>query len=352
MTELGRPLHLLSDAVRGFLWAAPGHELVVADFSSIEGRLAAWIADERWKIDAMILNDRGEGPGMYELAAAGIYDVEPAAVDKAQRQVGKVAELALGYQGGVGAFYTMSRGYGLKLESAYPSVWASASAERREAATDRYDECAERNDRTAKLLSREAWLAAELVKVGWRATHPRIAAAWKDLNAAAKDAVETPGVQTTTLGGRVSYVVRRGFLWCRLPGGRCLAYGAPAVREIEAPWANPEDPPARRDKVRSVTALGVNSVTKKFERYPLYGGLLFENLVQAAARDLLANGILKAEAAGYPVIGHVHDEIIAEVPRGTGDAKAFEEIICDLPEWASGLPLRAAGWKGKRYRKA
>ena len=106
-----------------------------------------------------------------------------------------------------------------------------------------------------------------------------------------------------------------------------------------------------RDAKSAVTALGVNSVTKKWERFGLYGGLAFENIVQAIARDLLANGIRKAEEAGYPVIGHVHDEILTEVPKGFGDVGEFERLICELPAWAEGLPLTASGWRGKRYRK-
>jgi DNA polymerase len=87
------------------------------------------------------------------------------------------------------------------------------------------------------------------------------------------------------------------------------------------------------------------------ERYGLYGGLAFENIVQAIARDLLVNGMWKAEGAGYPIIAHVYDEIIAEVPRGFGDLAAFEKLICELPAWAAGMPLTAGGWRGKRYRK-
>ena len=100
-----------------------------------------------------------------------------------------------------------------------------------------------------------------------------------------------------------------------------------------------------------VTVLGLDATTRKWTRYGLYGGLIQENNTQAVARDILVSGMLKAEAAGYPVIAHVYDEIITEVPRGFGDVKAFERLICELPEWAAGLPLTAGGWRGKRYRK-
>jgi DNA polymerase len=150
---------------------------------------------------------------------------------------------------------------------------------------------------------------------------------------------------------KCSYLVTRGFLWCRLPSGRCLAYGKPEIRAIEVPWADQTLPQEKRETKPTPTALGVNSVTKKWERFGLYGGLAFENIVQAIARDILANGIVRAEAADYPVVAHVHDEIITELPRGTGDLDAFCRLICDLPAWAAGLPLSASGWRGKRYRK-
>jgi DNA polymerase len=100
-----------------------------------------------------------------------------------------------------------------------------------------------------------------------------------------------------------------------------------------------------------VTVAGVDSVTRRFVRYPLYGGLLLENVVQAIARDLLLNGMRKAEEASYPVIGHVHDEIIVELPRGFGDRRAFEKLICELPTWAAGLPLTAGAFRASRYMK-
>ncbi|RUP22333.1 hypothetical protein [Methylobacterium sp.] len=158
-----------------------------------------------------------------------------------------------------------------------------------------------------------------------------------------------PGTKVQAL--KVSFLVARGFLWCLLPSGRCLAYGAPSIREMEVPWADKALTPELREKRPVVTCLGVDSQTRRLVRYALYGGLTFENIVQAIALDLLDNGIEIAERAGYPVVGHVHDEIITEVPRGWGDLAWFEKAICELPGWARGLPLTAGGWRGKRYRK-
>ena len=350
--QLGRPLHLISDAIRGFIWAAPGHDLLVADYSGIEGAVAAWFAGEDWKVRAMFdLIADPKLPDLYRRAAAGIFNVTTSDIPKSdvRRQVGKVSELSLQYQGGVGAFRSMARNYSMKIDPVFDPVWASAGAERRDKAEKRYEECLARNEVTTQQLTRREWLAAELVKVGWRSTHPAIVLSWKLLEEAIREAIETPGRQVAVL--KVTYLVARGFLWCQLPSGRCLAYGKPQIRDVEVPWADKTVAPAAREKKPTATALGVNSVTKKWERFALYGGLAFENIVQAIARDLLANGIRKSEAAGYPVIGHVHDEILTEVPRGRGDVTEFEQLICELPPWADGLPLTASGWRGKRYRK-
>lgn len=347
---LGRPLHLVSDAIRGFLLARPGYDLLDADYSSIEGRMAAWFAGEDWKLDAYRALDAGTGHGIYEMTAAGIYGIPVEQVGKhVHRPVGKVAELALGYQGGVGALSKMARQNKLKLHKVFESVWESAPEGRRERAVKRFDGQLKRNDEAIQRLGREGWLAAELIKIGWRTSHPRIEAAWRLLEEAATNAVTMPGEVFSTC--RVSYVVRHGFLWCLLPSGRCLAYGAPKFRETEAPWADKSVPKGEREMKLSLTARGVDSQSGKWLRTPIYGGSLFNNVVQGTARDILVNGMMKAEAAGYPLILHTHDEMVAEVPRGFGDVGDFERLICELPAWAEGLPIAASGWRGKRYRK-
>jgi DNA polymerase len=374
--DLGKPLHLISDALRSFIWAAPGHELVVADYSGIEGAVAAWFAGEQWKLDAMFELMRDDSlPDLYRRAAAGIFNTTTDLLTKKdpRRQVGKVSELSLQYQGGVGAFRSMARNYSLKIEPVYEPVWEAASAERRAAAEKRYEQCLARGEAPTQQLSRKAWLAAELVKVGWRETHPAIKGAWSLLEQGIRDAIESPDKQVTVL--KVTYLVSMGFLWCRLPSGRCLAYGKPRLKEQR--WVRRKDHETGGWKTESevmaadiadnleraglckieskakpaATALGVDSVTKQFTRFALYGGLAFENIVQAIARDLLANGIKLAEVNGYPVIGHVHDEIISELPRGAGNLKFFSELICRLPDCYAGLPLSASGFIGKRYRK-
>lgn len=374
--DLGRPLHLIADALRSFVWAAPGHELVVADYSGIEGAVAAWFADEGWKVEALreIAADP-KLPDMYMRTAAAILGLPVETVTKkhwARQAVGKVAELALGYQGGVSAFHSFARIYGVDLDPLYGPVWETATPEQREKAERRYEGERKRGRSKTDVLSREAWIACEIVKTGWRQANAEIAATWNLLEDAIRAAVREPGRQAAARG-RATYLVRSGFLWCRLPSGRCLAYGSPRLKDQvwakvllpDGTWSDAEvmdrdaaEAGARKGTVRiegttspAVTALGVDSVTKKWRRFALYGGLAFENVVQAIARDLLVNGMRKAEGAGYPIIHHVYDEIVTEVPRGFGDVGTFEALICDLPGWAEGLPLTAHGYRAKRYRK-
>lgn len=373
--DLGRPLHLISDAVRGFIMAAPNHDLIQADYSGIEGAVVAWLAEERWKLDEMfaIIADPSK-PDLYRQTAAGILGLPLEEVTKkhwARQAVGKPAELGLGYQGGVNAFYTFARAYGVKLGDIAGPVLASASEEVLEKARKRYEANFKRNQSRARELGQDAWVACEIIKNGWRAQNSAIAQSWHDLEAAAREAVENPG--TISEAAKTQYIVRFGYLWARLPSGRCLCYGAPRLKEQvwakvlleDGQWSDAEvmeREAAEKGETKGtvkiegrtsdkVTVMGTDAVTKKWRRYGLYGGLLCENNTQAVARDLLVNGLFKAEAAGYPVIAHVYDEIIAEVPRGFGSVAEFERVICELPDWAHGLPLTAGGWRGKRYRK-
>lgn len=340
----GQPMSAVSDMLRSCITASPGNRLLAADYSSIEGRVTAWLAGEQWKIDAFIANDEGRGPGMYELTAASIFNkpVETIGKKSPERQVGKGGELGLGFGGGVLAFYAMIVNSPTPLDMAivYPILREVAEPETWERAEKRYEECLDRGDTGTDVMSLEAWVASEVTKVQWRARHPRTVELWRGLEDAAREAVQNPGHIATY--GKISYIVRRGFLWCRLPSGRCLAYGSPRIEDRKTPWG---------DTKPSVTALGVDSVTKRWTRFALYGGLLTENAVQAVARDLMAHGMLQAEEAGYPMVMTVHDEGVADVPMGHGTLAEFERRLCDLPTWATGLPVVASGWEGLRYRK-
>lgn len=373
--DLGKPLHLLSDAIRGFLWAAPGHEFIQADYSSIESVVIAWLAGEEWKVQAFRdIQADPSLPDMYRRTAAQIMGTTTDVIDRKhplRQGVGKPAELGLGFGGGVAAFYTFARGYGVDLEAIAPPVLSAASEGDLEKAAKRYENEYRRGRSRTNVLSREAWMACEIIKIGWRRANSAIRQSWYDLEHAVREAVANPG--TVTGAAKVQYTVRNGFLWALLPSGRCLAYGAPRlnpmvwakVRLGPGEWsdAEPMDRDAaqrgeRRGEVKiegrtsdKVTVLGVDSATKAWRRFGLYGGLLAENNTQAVARDILRNGMEKAEAANYPIVATVYDEIIAEVPRGFGDLGAFERLICETEDWAEGLPVSAGGWRGKRYRK-
>ncbi|MDV2964563.1 DNA polymerase [Nitratireductor aquimarinus] len=339
----GNPLFAVSDCLRACFSASPGNRLFVADYSSIEGRVTAWLAGEDWKLEVFRKNDRGEGPGAYETAAAGIYNVPADKVSKAQRQVGKAAELGLGFAGGVMAFKAMADIYRVDMAEAYDPIRETADPTVFEKAIESHERWSEEGLFGTEALSREAWIASEVTKVAWRLKHPAIVELWDGLETAIKDAIHEPG--TICSYGRVSYLVRRGFLWCRLPSGRCLAYGKPRIEDQKTPWGS---------ATKGVTVVGMKTVkggAAKWMRYPLNKSVIVENVVQAVARDLLAHGLLKLDEAGYPLVLHVHDEAVADVPEGFGSLAHYESLLCDLPEWAAGLPLVAEGYEAQSYRK-
>lgn len=376
--ELGRPLHLVSDAIRGFVRAAPGHEFVTADYAGIEGAVIAWLAGEEWKLEALreILTNP-ELPDLYRRAAAAILGVTTEIITKKhpmRQALGKTSELALAYSGGVAAFVSMAKIYNIDLDSLYAPVWEAADVETQEKAVKRYERCLKARDKVkTDVLSREAWLASEIVKLKWRAANPAIVRFWRDIDDAMRDALLAPG--TKHRAGKIEYLCAHNFLWARLPSGRCLAYGAPklkgqvwaCVQADDGTWPEESEIMTREQaekltaigKARiekearpAVTALGVNSVSRKYERYSLYAGLAAENATQAVARDVLIAGMQNAEAHGYPIVFSVYDEAVAEVPRGFGSVEHFEKILCEMPPWANGLPLSASGWRGPRYKKA
>lgn len=374
--KLGRPHHLISDAIRGFIWAAPGREFISADYSNIQGCIAAWIAGEEWKMQAFreVFADPKNVPDLYRRAAAGILNTTTEVITKKHpmRQIGKVAELALGFGGSVAAFHAMSVGYGVDLDAFYGPVWESASEAFREKAQRRYAACLKARDKVkTDVLSREAWLACYLIVLGWRAKNAKIAESWRDQESAARNAILCPGEKI--VAPKVSYLVAHGYLWCRLPSGRCLAYAAPRLKDqvwaklllADGSWGDAEVVErSEAEKLESVgraeiqgatspkiTALGVDSTTKKMARYALYGGLQLENLCMAIERDILVCGMKNVEAAGYPVVAHTYDELVSEVPNGYGSVAEYETLMCNIPAVYDSLPIAASGWRGKRYRK-
>lgn len=299
----GSPINIISDCLRGFIVARPGHDLIAVDFNAIEARVLAWLAGEE-----KVLNLFRQNQDVYSHAAAGIYGVAIDKVTPDQRQVGKVAILALGFGGGKRAFQAMARNYGV-------------------AVTD--DE-------------------AEKIKTAWRIENPSITRYWANLERAALGAVLHPGQEHTvgTSGNQknraVTYKKVGSFLWCRLPSGRVLCYPFPEITPKRTPWGEMRD---------QITYMGEDSLSKKWVRMGAYGGLLAENVTQAVARDLLADALRRLEEWKYPVIFHVHDEAVVEVREGYGSVEDVERTTASVPYWAEGLPVEVKGWRGKRYRK-
>lgn len=290
------PLDILPSMIRGMLTASPGKELVAVDFNAIESRVLAWLAGEVRKLDVF-----ASGACPYCYVAEGIYGLPINKKDHPdERQVGKVGDLACGFQGGAGAIDAMATAYGLEL-----------SDERKEA-----------------------------IKTGWRERHPRTVQFWYDLEAAAFQAVKMPGTTHRVRG--IAFKVNGSFLWMRLPSGRSLCYPYPRLAMKMMWWGEEKE---------VVSHKGVDSVSRRWCDQYTYGGKLAENATQAVARDLLAEAMLRVDEAKYPIVMHVHDELVAEVPAKDKALEHIIELATVVPEWAEGLPIAAEGWQGLRYRK-
>jgi len=297
---VGNVMELCASAVRGCLIASPGRKLVVADLSNIEGRVLAWLAGEDWKTKAFTDFDRGVGHDLYVLAYSRSFKVTPEQVlenkksgDGMMRQLGKIMELALGYQGSVGAFQSMARLYG--IEKAEDEVTSIVKA--------------------------------------WRKAHPRIVSFWYDVEYAVRQVLREPDAKRKVRDLMID--VEDGWLRIRLPSERYLCY-----------------PDARENEEDKITYSGVNQYTRKWETLETYGGKLVENIVQATARDVLAHGMMLADRAGYEVCLHVHDELITETPDDPAySAEGLSALMAKGPGWSLGLPLAAAGFECSRYRK-
>jgi DNA polymerase len=335
----GKPMETLSKCLRAMLIAAPGKKFIGGDFSNIEGRVTAWVAGEERKLDVFRAYDAGLGPDVYKVTAAGVLGIPVADVSKHQRQAfGKVPELALGYQGSVGAFVTMGATYGVK---------AGEVATVSKSLTDPVDWTATRSKYStddSRGLDQETWTGVKLVVERWRETHPNITQAWWDLQDAALEAVGKPGMVVPVCGGRIKYLAANGFLFCSLPSGRVISYAMPRTAKVE--MFGKERWQVRYD--------GVDSKTKRWGEQSLYGGKQMENIAQAISRDALVEAMFDAEEFGFELVLTVHDELLCE-NDDLADSNWTEEnlrrIMSRVPEWAHGLPIAAATWEDYRYVK-
>lgn len=325
-------MQLTTNTVRGCIVAPPGRKLVIADLSNIEGRGLAFLAGERWKLKAFAEFDAGVGEDLYKVAYGRSFNIDPKEATGQKRQIGKVMELGLGYEGGVAAFLTFAAVYQMDLEDLAQAVWATASREALENAQGMWA-WAQKKKRTLG-LSMEVYAACEVLKRAWRDAHAATSALWAAAGDSVRAAIVNPGI-TFDIGQHLKARVDGKWLRIRLPSGRYLCYINPGV-----------------DEDGQVTYFGVNQYTRQWGHIKTYGGKLVENATQAFARDVLAYNMPAIEQAGYEIVLSVHDELLTETPdREEFNADELGRMMATAPSWAAGIPLAAAGFETYRYRK-
>lgn len=328
---LYEPMQLTSNALRGVIVPPQGCKLVVSDLSNIEGRVLAWLAGEQWKLQAFRDSDTGHGEDLYKLTYARAFNIAPQQVTPQQRQTGKVMELGLGYGGGVAAFLAFATAYGMSLAALADAFLPVIPPDIRHEASGWYNECVKTGNTCG--LSKEQFIACDALKRLWRITNPRIAAFWKAVQYAAERALGMNGTEVKE--GRVTAVRHNAWLRLILPSGRSLCYPGAAI-----------------DETGAISYYGINPYSRKWQRMRTYGGKLAENICQAVARDILMAALPGIEKAGYRIVLTVHDEVITEAPDTPEyNAQALSALLAAAPGYAPDLPLAAAGFEGKRYRK-
>jgi DNA polymerase len=292
----GSPPFVLSQLIRTAFIPSTGCRFIVSDFSAIEARVIAWLADEKWVLEVF----RGHGK-IYEATAAQMFHVPIETIEKGKenyhlRAKGKVATLSCGYQGGPDALIRMGALKNGLTEDELPG----------------------------------------LVQ-GWRASNPHIVKLWYAAERAAVTAVKER--RTVKLAKGVQYRYEKGWLFADLPSGRSLAYVNPQVKP---------DPKFEKD---GLTYEGVDQIKKTWCRQKTYGGKLVENLVQAIARDCLAVSMMRLDKAGYAIRLHVHDEVVIDEPIERDSIEDIKAIMGQPIDWAPGLPLRADAYETDFYKK-
>lgn len=287
----------LSQCIRTAFIPSAGNRLLVSDFSAIEARVLAWLAGEQWRLD--VFNGHGK---IYEASASKMFNIPLEEITKGSttRQKGKMSELALGYQGAAGAIQRIEISMRTPPEKRIPEK--------------------ELPDIVAR----------------WRLANNNIVQFWYAMQKAAFEAVENPGFNFP-VGKGISFEVKNSVLYMSLPSGGKLCYLRPRLQEGKFGL--------------EITYEGTDQHTKKWGRISTYGGKLTENVTQAIARDLLAEAILRVEDAGYPVVLHVHDEVVCDMPLGLGSVQELNNLMSFVPEWAAGLPLGAETFETNYYKK-
>ena len=330
--EYDNPLSVIGDLVRAMIIAPPGHTLIGGDFSGIEARVTAWIAGENSKLDVFRAYDEGRGPDPYIVAAGIVFNIPPEQVTKEQRQYGKGAELAFGFQGGEKAFQRF-------LPSGTSITASEADWKQRHGSDFRASNPAD---------GFRSLTFTEEIKNKWRAAHPNIERFWYNVERAARKAVYSPGC-IVSVGNNLQFTCDDSpFLKITLPSGRQLSY--PNARRTNAFFIDGKiiEHPAGYQCL-----LFKDAANGRWRDVKVYGGLLTENIVQAIARDLLSEAMHRLDAAGYAIVTHVHDEAVIEVPKNQAKIikPKFVELMSQVPDWAEGLPIKVGAWVSDRFTK-
>lgn len=302
-TVYGSVPDTLSQLIRTAFVAPEGHVLIDADFSAIEARVISWLAGEQWRLE--VFRTHGK---IYEASASQMFGVPLERIKKGNpeyslRQKGKVAELALGYQGSTGALINMGA-----LDMGIPE------------------------EDLPDIVSR------------WREANKRIRDLWYSMDNAAVQVITqggSVGLNGLILSREYDYSQGTDCMTITLPSGRKLYYISPCIGENE--WGRP-----------SISYMGMDQKTKRWKRIETYGGKLVENCVQAIARDCLAEAIERLEAAGLPVVFHVHDEVVIDVAPWADEDTMLQTVVDIMRQpisWAPDLPLNADGWVGRYFKK-
>jgi len=280
----------MSSCLRGVIQAPPGKQLFVADYSNIEGRVAAWLGNEAWKLQAFRAFDAGVGPDLYKVTAGGILGKSPEQVDGTERNImGKVPELALGFGGGVGAFQSMAKNFNVQMADYWDIIQASLDEVFVQKAFDNWDRFGKKSG-----LDQPEWLASEAVKVGWRARHQGIVRSWYDAEDTARKALKTPGKWFKFADGKCAHGAQEYggvmFLISRLPSGR-RTYRAHARLKPVTKFGRATE---------QIEFMGVDSITRQWVRMSTYGGDLYQTC--------LASGTLVLTDLGWKPIESITPE--------------------------------------------
>lgn len=364
--------------VRSVIIPEKGKVLIGADFSGIEARVTPWLAGQEETLDIFRLFDAGRGPDIYCYQASSIYGRLISKADVDERQTGKGAVLAFGYQGGIAALYKISQGSGIDLAPVANSIWLGASASERHAAETAYATYERSSLKSGSdYYGKREGLVADIIKQRWRAANPKIVAFWTEVNAKAIEAVQNHPIRIVHgPNNSIHWYCSGQFLYCQLPSGRRLAYYKPRVEMVRNKFGT--------DKM-TLTYLTLDAKTKQLVRRSSYGGLLTENLVQAISRDIMVEAMFnvtysevkptmhdhvsmqKLHAAelmegiienankviknnDISIVLTVHDELLLECETTVEIDRVTQLMTRPLP-WAKNLPLAVNAWKGRRYGK-